>query len=87
ELGYDVVVEAPNGIGAPKGLDPAIEKQLRDAFRAAVASKEFRQVAARIDAPVMYLDGPDYKKYVAAVYEQETQLIQRLKLKEMLQQS
>ncbi|WP_064575543.1 tripartite tricarboxylate transporter substrate binding protein [Cupriavidus gilardii] len=87
ELGYDVVVEAPNGIGAPKGLDPAIEKQLRDAFRAAVASKEFKQVAARIDAPVMYLDGPDYKKYVAAVYEQETQLIQRLKLKEMLQQS
>lgn len=87
ELGYDVVVEAPNGIGAPKGLDPAVEKTLREAFRAAVASDEFRQVAARIDAPVMYLDGPDYKKYVASVYEQETQLIQRLRLKELLQQS
>ncbi len=35
----------------------------------------------------MYLDGPDYKKYVSTVYNQETQLIQRLKLKEMLQQS
>ncbi|PZX25965.1 conserved hypothetical protein;UPF0065; putative exported protein [Cupriavidus phytorum] len=87
ELGYNVVVEAPNGIGAPKGLSPAIEKKLRDAFRAAVASNEFKQVAARLDAPVMYLDGPDYKKYVASVYEQETQLIQRLKLKELLQQS
>ncbi|RAS08838.1 tripartite tricarboxylate transporter substrate binding protein [Cupriavidus alkaliphilus] len=87
ELGYNVVVEAPNGIGAPKGLPPAVEKKLRDAFRAAVASNEFRQVAARLDAPVMYLDGPDYKKYVASVYEQETQLIQRLKLKELLQQS
>ncbi|SOY61259.1 Bug family tripartite tricarboxylate transporter substrate binding protein [Cupriavidus taiwanensis] len=87
ELGYNVVVEAPNGIGAPRGLPPAVEKKLRDTFRAAVASNEFRQVAARLDAPVMYLDGPDYKKYVASVYEQETQLIQRLKLKELLQQS
>ncbi|BDB27087.1 hypothetical protein Tamer19_53090 [Cupriavidus sp. TA19] len=87
ELGYNVVVEAPNGIGAPKGLPPAVEKTLRDAFRAAVASNEFKQVAARLDAPLMYLDGPDYKKYVASVYAQETELIKRLKLKELLQQS
>ena len=33
----------------------------------------------------MYLDGPDYQKYVQTVYDHETQLIQRLKLKEMLQ--
>ncbi|SHI02465.1 tripartite tricarboxylate transporter substrate binding protein [Pollutimonas bauzanensis] len=85
ELGYEVVVEAPNGVGAPKGLDPAVEQTLRAAFRDAVASKEFKQVVARIDAPVMYLDGPDYQRYVAAVYDHETQLIQRLKLKEMLQ--
>ncbi|RZT39595.1 tripartite tricarboxylate transporter substrate binding protein [Cupriavidus agavae] len=87
ELGYNVVVEAPNGIGAPKGLPPEIEKKLRDAFRDAVASAEFKAVAARLDAPVMYLDGPDYRKYVAEVYSQETQLIQRLKLKDMLAQS
>ncbi|AZG16490.1 tripartite tricarboxylate transporter substrate binding protein [Cupriavidus pauculus] len=87
ELGFNVVVEAPNGIGAPKGLPPDVEKKLRDAFRAAVASAEFKAVASRIDAPVMYLDGPEYKKYVAAVYDQETQLIQRLKLKDMLAQS
>ncbi|MGO4157051.1 tripartite tricarboxylate transporter substrate binding protein [Cupriavidus sp. YAF13] len=86
ELGYNVVVEAPNGIGAPVGLDPTVEKKLRDAFRQAVASKEFQQVAARIDAPVMYLDGPEYKRYISTVYDQETHLIQRLKLKELLQQ-
>ncbi len=84
ELGYNVVVEAPNGVGAPKGLDPAIEKTLRDAFRIAVNSGEFKQVVDKIDAPVMYLDGPEYQKYVAAVYDHETQLIERLKLKEML---
>jgi tripartite-type tricarboxylate transporter receptor subunit TctC len=85
ESGFKVVVDAPNGIGAPAGLPPEVEKKLRDAFRFAVASDEFRQVADKIDAPVMYLDGPEYKRYVMGVYERETQLIARLKLKELLQ--
>jgi len=85
ELGFKVVVDAPNGIGAPRGLEPAVERKLRDAFRFAVNSDEFKSVASKIDAPLMYLDGPEYRKYVAAVYDKETQLIQRLKLKELLQ--
>jgi len=85
ELGFKVVVDAPNGIGAPAGLPADIEKKLRDAFRVAVTSEEFKTVADKIDAPVMYLDGPDYKKYVADVYKRETQLIQRLKLKDLLE--
>jgi tripartite-type tricarboxylate transporter receptor subunit TctC len=84
DAGYDVVVDAPNGIGAPKGLDPAVEKRLRDAFKAAAASPEFLAACAKIDAPPMYLDGPDYAKYVAATYKKETQLIERLKLKELM---
>jgi tripartite-type tricarboxylate transporter receptor subunit TctC len=85
ELGFDVVVEAPNGIGAPKGLPPAVEKRLRDAFRTAVNSEEFRKVAESIDAPVMYQDGPDYQKYVQTVYRQETDLIRKLNLKELME--
>jgi tripartite-type tricarboxylate transporter receptor subunit TctC len=85
DQGYNVVVDAPNGIGAPKGLPPAVEKKLRDALRVAVQSEEFKAVADRIDAPVMYLDGPDYHGYVKTVYDRETQLIQRLKLRELLQ--
>ena len=84
ELGYNVVVDAPNGIGAPKGLDPAITKKLRDAFRLAVTSPEFKQITEKIDAPVLYLDGPDYEKYVASVYQRETLLIEKLKLKELM---
>ena len=84
ELGYNVVVDAPNGIGAPKGLDPAITQKLRDAFRVAVASPEFKQVADKIDAPVLYLDGPDYEKYVASIHQKETTLIDKLKLKELM---
>ena len=84
ELGYNVVVDAPNGIGAPKGMDPAVTKKLRDAFRLAVASPEFKQVADKIDAPVLYLDGPDYEKYVGSMYVKETALIEKLKLRELL---
>ena len=84
ELGYEVVVEAPNGIGAPRGLPPAVEMRLRDAFRVAVNSDEFKKVADSIDAPVMYQDGPDYLRYVQSVYRQETDLIQKLNLKELM---
>ena len=37
----------------------------------------------KIDAPVLYLDGPDYEKYVGTVYKKETMLIERLKLREL----
>jgi len=84
DAGYNVVVDAPNGIGAPKGLDPAITKKLRDAFRIAVASPEFKSACDKIDAPVLYLDGPDYEKYVMAMMQREKRLIERLKLKELI---
>ncbi len=64
-----MVVDAPNGIGAPKGLDPAITKKLRDAFRQAVASPEFKQVVDRIDAPVLYLDGPAQGRLYRGIFE------------------
>jgi tripartite-type tricarboxylate transporter receptor subunit TctC len=84
EAGYNVVVDAPNGVAAPKGLDPAVEKRLRAAFRAAAASPEFTAACGKIDAPVLYLDGPDYEKYVVATYRRETMLIEKLNLKELL---
>ena len=84
ELGYDVVVDAPNGIGAPKGLNPAVAAKLRDAFRQAANSPEFKTVIDKLDAPLLYLDGPDYEKYVNTVYQKETVLIDKLKLRELM---
>lgn len=87
EQGYDVVVDAPNGVGAPKGLEAAVETRLRDAFKQAVASPEFATACEKIDAPVMYLDGPDYATFVATTYRKETDLIERLKLREQMGRS
>jgi tripartite-type tricarboxylate transporter receptor subunit TctC len=84
EQGFDVVVDAPNGVGAPRGLDAAIEKRLREGFKVAVDSPEFVAACMKIDAPVMYLDGPEYARYVAATYKRDSVLIERLKLKELM---
>ncbi len=84
EQGFDVVVDAPNGVGAPRGLDPAIERRLREAFKAATASADFAAACDKIDAPVMYLDGPDYAQYMVTTLQREAQLIERLKLRELL---
>jgi tripartite-type tricarboxylate transporter receptor subunit TctC len=84
EQGFNVVADAPNGIGAPKGLDPAVLARLRAAFRTAAASPEFTAACDKIDAPLMYLDGPDYEKYVAQTLQREKVLIERLKLRELL---
>jgi tripartite-type tricarboxylate transporter receptor subunit TctC len=34
ELGYDTVSDSPFGVGAPKGMDPAITRKLHDTFKA-----------------------------------------------------
>lgn len=84
EQGYPLVVDAPNGIGGPKGLDAAVLARLRQAFKAAAASPEFAAACNKLDAPLMYLDGPDYEKYVAQTMQKEKVLIERLKLRELL---
>ncbi len=84
EQGFDVVVDAPNGVGAPKGLDPAVAQRLREAFRVAAGSREFAETCEKIGAPLMYLDGPEYEKYAASTVRKEAVLIDKLKLKELL---
>ena len=84
ESGFDVVVDAPNGVGAPRGLEPAVAAKLREAFKVAATSPEFTAACAKIDAPLMYLDGPDYEKYVAEMVQREKVLIEKLKLRELM---
>lgn len=71
-------------MGAPANLDAAVALRLREAFKLAAASDEFDAHCAKIDAPVMYLNGPQYQAYVAEVFRKETALIERLKLRELM---
>ena len=87
ESGYDVVVDAPNGVAAPAGVPDQVLARLRAAFASAAASEEFKTACARIDAPIMYLDGPKYQEYVTAMLAHEKSLIERLNLKALLASS
>lgn len=84
DAGYNLVVDAPNGIGAPAGLEPQVAEKLRVALKKAILSPEFKQACDRIDAPVMYQDADDYRKYVLSQYVHEKRLIEKLNLKEQI---
>jgi len=78
------VNDAPNGVVAPAGLEPAIEKKLAAAIAVAVKSPEFKAVCEKIDAPVIFLDPAQYRQYVIENYKKETLLIEKLQLKKLL---
>lgn len=85
ELGYGVVNDAPNGVAAPAGLEPAVAQKLARAIEVAVKSEEFKTACAKIDAPVMYMDPAQYRQYFADTYKKETVLIEKLQLKKLLE--
>ena len=85
ELGYGVINDAPNGVAAPAGLESSIAQKLARAVEIAVKSSEFKQACDKIDAPVIYLDPLQYRSYVEVNYKKETDLIERLQLKKMLE--
>ena len=85
ELGYGVVNDAPNGVAAPAGLDPAIAARLEKVVGLAVNSPQFKSACEKIDAPVMYMDAAQYRKYVTETYRKEGVLIEKLQLKKLLE--
>jgi tripartite-type tricarboxylate transporter receptor subunit TctC len=84
ELGYSVVMTAPNGVGAPKGLDLNHKARLREVFRNAVLSDKFRVECEALGAPVMYLDSDEYRDFAAQAFAAEGKLVERMKLRQQL---
>ncbi len=84
ELGYKVVRMAPNGVGAPSGIDPQIMLKLRDAFKKAALSEEFKAACDKIDSVVMYQDADAYRKFVEENYAREKIQVEKFGLKQLL---
>lgn len=58
EQGYDIVMGSMRGVGAPRGLPPAIRSALVKALAAAVADPEFQERARATHQPLRIL-GPE----------------------------
>lgn len=84
ELGYSVRIAAPGGVAGPAGIPAEVSAKLADAFKAATLSPEFQAAVDKFDMPVMYQGPADYRKYLEQSYAEETLLIQRLNLREIL---
>ena len=60
EQGYDIVMASLRGIGAPKGLPPAVRDQLAAAVQKAANDPEFQAKAAGFFAPLRFLPPQAY---------------------------
>lgn len=80
ELGYDTVSDSPFGIGAPKGMDPAITRKLHDAFKATLEDPKVLASFEKYDQSVIYLNTEDYTKFARDNFLKEKKLIEQLGL-------
>lgn len=80
ELGYETVSDSPFGIGAPKGMDPAVTRTLHDAFRKTLEDPAVLASLEKYDQSVIYLNTSDYTKFAADNFIKEKAIIERLGL-------
>ena len=80
ELGYDTVSDSPFGVGAPKGMDPAITRKLHDTFKATLEDPKVLASFEKYDQSVIYMNTEDYTKYARENFPKEKKLIEQLGL-------
>lgn len=79
ELGHPLSFDGAVGLGGPVGIDAHALAALRRVFRHTILSPEFKAECDKILAPVMYLDGEDFRRYANEDFVQERSLVARLK--------
>lgn len=80
ELGYDTVSDSPFGIGAPKGMEPALTQRLHDAFKKTLDDPAVLATFEKYDQSVIYMNTADYTRFIQETYQKEKVLIERLGL-------
>ena len=80
ELGYDTLSDSPFGIGAPKGMAPAVTQRLHDAFKKALEDPVVLATFDKYDQSVIYMNTADYTKFMMDQFAREKIIIERLNL-------
>lgn len=80
ELGYETISDSPFGIGAPRGMDPALTRRLHDAFKKTLEDPAVLATFDKYDQSVIYMNTADYTKFIAEQYVKEKAVIERLGL-------
>jgi tripartite-type tricarboxylate transporter receptor subunit TctC len=80
ELGYETLADSPFGIGAPRGMDPAVTRRLHDAFRKTLDDPAVLASFEKYDQSVIYMNTEDYTKFARETYAKEKVIIEKLGL-------
>ena len=80
ELGYQTMSDSPFGIGAPKGMDPALTRRLHDAFKKTLEDPQVLATLEKFDQPVIYLDTDGYTKFAHETFKAERETMSMLGL-------
>jgi tripartite-type tricarboxylate transporter receptor subunit TctC len=80
ELGWDTVNESPFGIGGPKGMSPALVKQINDALRKTLDDPKVLEALDRYYQPIIYMDSEQYSRYAVNTFAAEKTTVERLGL-------
>jgi len=78
DLGHYVDYTLWSGLFAPAGIPPDILQVLRSAVRSAVEDNDFRDAMARLGAPMIYLDAPEFQRYWEADAERLIKAVRKI---------
>lgn len=77
ELGLDILSYSPFGIVGPKGMDPALTKQLHDAFNQTLDDPEYEKLLTQLDLVDWYKSSEEYAEWAVDQFRFQRSLIER----------
>jgi tripartite-type tricarboxylate transporter receptor subunit TctC len=75
ELGYDLLIESPIGIGGPAGMKPEVVQTLQDAFKFATEQPAFLQVLDSGALRPRYMSAPEFRKFAEQAAKDQRTLL------------
>jgi tripartite-type tricarboxylate transporter receptor subunit TctC len=75
ELGYDLVIESPVGVGGPAGMNPQVVQTLQEAFRFASEQPAFTQMLERGALRPWYMSAPDFTRFAERAEREQRVLL------------
>ncbi len=78
DLGYNAEYAQWSGLFIPSATPEAIAQRVRAAARIAAQDPKVREVIQNTGSPVVYLDSPDFEKYVQADARRMTDVVRKI---------
>ena len=78
ELGVPVDYAQWSGLFVPAGVPEPIVARLREAARAVASDDRVKQVLGTAGSPILYLDAPEFQRYVDADAVKMTEVVRKV---------